>query len=221
VTVELRLRDPRDIDWAHSAEGWLVVYDPKVVTDRVFEELAALGRIVNDALGWVAGHVNSPGVPLDREHTMPQLGRSEAARRLAHLVRLAWERALMPLDCLVAWNGMDVRFTAGGLTGPERREPQAPGRLRRGLTTLNAPRRGRITARGPRLGVTWGFLLAFTPRQKREFFLPGYQAEFPWPAGDYQASAWAFEPEEDDSDALVDRLVVQLTGVPSGAEAGG
>src|SRR5262249_45017816 len=126
ATVELRLRDPRDIDWAYSAEGWLVVYDPKVVTDRVFEELAALGRIMDDALGWAAGNGNSRGVPLDREHTMPQLGRSEAARRLAQLVRLAWERALMPLDCLVAWNGMDVRFTAGGLTVPQRQEQQAP-----------------------------------------------------------------------------------------------
>jgi hypothetical protein len=187
VAVELRLRDPRDIDWAHSAEGWLVVYDPAAVSDRVFEDLTAVGgRVLDEALGWIAG--TRMGIPLDQEHTMPRprRERSEAARRLAQLVRLAWERSLMPLGCLVAWNGVDIRFTAAGLTAEERREQQAGGRRQRGLTTLQSPRRGWITARGSRLAVTWGFLLGFTPRQKGTFFLPGYQAEFSWPSGDYQ-----------------------------------
>ena len=219
VAVELRLRDPRDIDWAHSAEGWLVVYDPAAVSDRVFEDLTALGgQVLNEALGWIAG--TGRGVPLDWEHTVPRPDRSETARRLAQLVRLAWERSIMPLGCSVAWNGVDIRFTAAGLTAAQRREQQAGGRRQRGLTTLQTPRRGWITARGPRLAVTWGFLLGFTPRQKVEFFLSGYQAEFSWPSGDYQASAWVFEPEEEASSEMpVDKLVVQLARVAPEAVA--
>jgi hypothetical protein len=191
----------------------LVVYDPAAVSDREFEDLTALGgQVLDEALGWIAG--TGRGIPLDREYTVPRSNRSVAARRLTQLVRLAWERSIMPLGCLVAWNGVDIRFTAAGLTAAERREQQAGGRRQRGLTTLQTPRRGWIRARGPRLAVTWGFLLGFTPRQKGEFFLPGYQAEFSWPSGDYQASAWIFDSEEEESSEMpVDQLVVQLARV--------
>lgn len=219
VAVELRLRDPREIDWAHSAEGWLVVYDTAAVSDRLLEDLTALGgQVLNEALGWIAG--TGRGIPLDWEHTVPRPDRTEAARRLAQLVRLAWERSIMPLGCSVAWNGVDVRFTAAGLTAAEQRGQQAGRRRQRGLTTLRTPRRGWITARGPRLAVTWGFLLGFTPRQKVELFLPGHQAEFSWPSGDYQASAWGFEPEEEEASEMpAEKLVVQLVRVAPEAVA--
>ena len=84
----------------------------------------------------------------------------------------------------------------------------------------SVPVRRQMGVRSARLAVTWGFLLGFTPRQKVEFFLPGYQAEFSWPSGDYQASAWIFEPEEEESSEMpVDKLVVQLARVAPEAVA--
>lgn len=216
MLVRLRLHDRTATDWAFSCEGWLLLYDPEVVTDAVFAEMQGFQTIAAAALGWMAGHAagSDPFAPIGELGVQPRMPRAEVARRVARIVELGWDRALATLPFCVNLNGMDIRFTATGLTSEEKRVQMTKGRQKKGLTTLVYPRVAFISPRGPRLGVTWDWMLGFTPRQKRRMFDPGYQMEFAWPAGDYQARAWQFDTlENEDTAEYIEQLVIQMVPV--------
>jgi hypothetical protein len=217
AVARLRLIDESATDWAFSAEGFLLLYDPAVVTNEVFKQLYGLQSVVPAALGWMAGYPTG-GSPLvaEPEHWRAH-SRPEAAARVARVVQLGWECSLVLLPMTVAQNGADVRFRSGPLSADEKKIHQAHHpRKQRG--PLAEPYRGWLVTRRPRLGVTWDFMLGFTPAQKRKTFGPGYQVEIDWPAGAYQVKGWTFPPVEGD-EGCVDQFVVQLEGWPAEPEA--
>lgn len=211
VVASLRLRNRKPTDWMSSAEGFLLLYDPSVVTDAVFGDLFGLQTVAPAALGWMTGQVGG-GLPFvaQPEHWSAH-DRAEMARRVALMVRLGWEGALAMLPLCVASNGADIRIRP---TGPAPGEAKAPPGKARG--PLAGPKRAWIVARESRLAVTWDFLLGFSPGQWPKLFREGYRVEFPWPAGSYQVSGWTLPERESDEGLPVDHYLLHMEPWESG-----
>src|SRR5437868_2302582 len=86
--ASLRLDHRTATDWAFDAEGFLLLYDPSVVTDAVFEQLFGLQTVAPAALGWMTGYGNTTlPIVAQPEHWRAH-GRAETAARVAQIVRL-------------------------------------------------------------------------------------------------------------------------------------
>ncbi|MFO0954762.1 MAG: hypothetical protein U0835_27085 [Isosphaeraceae bacterium] len=151
--ARLRLHDRTATDWAFSAEGFLILYDPSVVTDAVFDELYGLQTVLRAALGWMNGDGGGGPTLGDLFHQQAH-DRSETAARVARATQLGWECSLVVLPLVVASNGANVRVRA---TPPTADEKKAMAAFQREKRRGPGPSRAWIITRGPRLGLTWDF----------------------------------------------------------------
>lgn len=217
TVASLRLHDLTSADWAFGAEGFLLLYDPSVVTNEVFDELFGLQTVAPAALGWMTGNGNTTlPIVAEPQHWRTH-GRAETAAQVARMVRLGWECSLATLPFSVASNGADIRLRSAPLSPDEQKAHLAHHRERvRG--PLSEPRRAWLVTREPRLAVTWDFMLGFKAAQKRQLFGAGQTAEIAWPAGAYQVSGWTFPTVETDEGAWIDQYVLQLEPWTTGRE---
>ncbi|MFO0907121.1 MAG: hypothetical protein U0794_01930 [Isosphaeraceae bacterium] len=208
--MTLRLVEPRRTDWAFSAEGSLILFDPAVVTDRVLDRFVGLQTIIRCVLGWMNG--GGAGASLGflgaEFHATPH-DRESQAEAIAELTRLGWLGAIALLPFTIASNGAEIRLRTAGLT-PEEQKIHLAHQRQRHRGPGREPERTWLVTRGPRLGLTWDFLLGFTAEEKRARFGPGYQVEVDWPAGAHVVEGWTF-PDHETSEEWLSRYLVRLS----------
>lgn len=217
TVASLRLRGRGSSDWAFDAEGFLLLYDPTVIGDEVFDGLFGLQTVAAAALGWMTGHGGTASPIVAEPQHWRAHGRAETAARVARLVRLGWECSLAMFPFRVASNGADVRFRSGALT-PDEKKAHLDHHRQRARGPISEPRRTWLALREDRLAVTWDFMLGFESAQRRELFQDGHTAEIEWPAGAYQVSGWTFPTLETDDGAWIDQYVLRLEPWTTGRE---
>lgn len=214
TVVRLRIDHRGETDVVGSGEGLLLLYDPLIVTRGRLDRFVGLEQVVATVLGWVAGHPSPPVVAMP-ERWSSFHGRRESARRIAELVELALLRSLAALPLQVDGWGAEIRFQPGPLSADEARAHKRL--LKSRGVVAEEPYSAWISATGPRLAVTTSFFIAFPAARKEQMFGPGYEVEFPWPAGDYHAQGWSFEDDltEDEDGRAFPRRVVRLAALPA------
>jgi hypothetical protein len=194
--ARLRLVSKKPVDWAFAAEGFLLLYDPTVVTEKVFEKLFGLQTVSRVALAWMYGAAGADTPIVEEPEHWRAAGRRETAARVGLLVELGWRGAIASLPLTVACNGADVRVSArspfAGELGPARR-------FGRRLAPAARSPPAWIEIRSGRLGLTWDFLLGFSAAQERRLLGPGRRAVVKWPAGRYRACGWTLPDLEDEA----------------------
>jgi hypothetical protein len=206
--VQLRIDHHGPEDIVGSGGGFLVVYDPAIITPKLLERYRSLEPVARSVLAWVAGHTGG-AIVAEPGYWATAHGRQEGAKRIAELVELSLLRvmALLPLE--FERNGADFRFQSRGLTAEE---IKLHARLRKArYSPASEPLFGWITATAGRLVATSSFFLRFTDEQKRREFGPGYEVEFAWPSGDYRMWGWTFDDDVENEDGqIIDKKVIRM-----------
>jgi hypothetical protein len=203
-------RGPEDI--VGSGEGFLLLYDPAIVTPKLLGRFRGLEPVARSVLGWVAG--NQGGAIVAEPGCWASMyGRREGAKRVAELVELSLLRAITLLPIEFRGYGADFRFQSRGLTAGE---IKAHHRLRKsGQVPAGEPVFAWIAATTPRLVATSSLFMRFTAARKRKEFGPGYEVEFAWPIGDYRVWGWSFDDGVENEDGqIIDLKVVRLERWP-------
>lgn len=213
TVVRLRIDHQGPEDIVGSGEGFLLLYDPAVITPKLLERYRSLEPVARSVLAWVAGH---PGGPIVGEpgHWAAAHGLREGAKRIAELVELSLLRAIALVPLEFRGYGADVHFQSRGLTA---NEIKLHARLRKARhEPAGEPLFAWIAATAGRLVATSSLFLAFASEQKRNEFGPGYEEEFAWPAGDYRIWGWSFDDDTENEDGqIIGRKVVRLEPWPS------
>lgn len=219
TVVRLRIdhRGPEDI--VGSGEGFLVVYDPEIITPKLLERYRDLAPVVRSVLAWVAGHAGG-AIVAEPGYWTAAHGRREGARRIAELVELSLLRAIALLPLEFGGYGADFRFQSRGLTAEE---IKLHARLRKARHQPKPePMFAWIAATAGRLVATSSLFLAFTNARKRREFGPGYEVEFAWPNGDYRMWGWSLDDGAENEDGQIfGQKVIRMEPWSSNGESGG
>jgi hypothetical protein len=211
--AQLRLVSKKPVDWAFAAEGFLLLYDPTIVTAKVFDRLFGLQTVSRVALAWMYGAATDRDPIVDEPQHWSAADRRETAARVGLLVELGWRGAIASLPLTVACNGADVRISS---RAPSAEELGPPRRFGRRQVPVSESHPAWLELRSDRLGLTWDFLLGFTAAQERCLLGPGRRAVVKWPAGRYRAVGWTL-PDLEDEAGTTTRHFVRLVNTRSDA----